>query len=883
MSVSKTHDPQKALLPLSLEDRISLNLEIIKDLARNPTFLPKPVDYDPNREILRGQMFSIMAKGVSISQLARAMAISNIYLQTIVKEGKALSKSQYDLVLASCRDLSEASGSRDLQPMPSLSPSPPQISEPPLGKEGEEEPKEAPPVPLKKRKTWRLLFMETAVESELSTTQQISRQMEELSASLKVLLDTVLINKGKQEFSNIACPYKGPDKQHLCSTCKLTSNLVSLEKSHLLQQIGALLEYAPVETLLKAFTRLVEKEELSFSEIKKAFSHLELAYISSECRIGEAIKLPGQKNPSKEVELYRIMESVIRSGLKHPLTQTIKQLWISDTPVFPKEEPVLIQECDKSLSSIVSSSLSSIFDSITQKRVQSKGKKDCRHGLSPSFIRLLSDLTITSLHALKNSTSGSIFLTQTPSGNMAIPKQVLQHVYGLILSVHPHWKVVITPCKMAIGSKETLSLSETEIQELLPPLRKFIELNHIQQTRIQYFGDLSSKSAPSPQLSETIDIGKLEKILTQATQTTLRDTKEEAKTSVKKHLKKTRHKEEVLTSSEERQYRNVSDSLNLLLESILQSKGHETITLTCPKQHASRQTCELCLLAHQVLAEKCCSLIQQIKELMEHTTKEKLLRSLMDLFPVKSLLELSKKQKFSNFEVACLVRCCGIGDEICCPGKLNPGSQVELYYTLKNIIHKGLKFPLTQSILEIWDSSVALPYFKQKDSLYISILTPEGSIEKCTYEHLENKLRPITQRLFSMKKEGTMRRRSVLSSMPSSYLKFVVSLTLFTAKALKDSPLGTPFLKKSSQETVLTEETLRHIYCVVLLSNPARKVVAIQSKASQEETEEFSLPETETALSYARLLKFARINQFFLAGGSRFNIAKNQSEEEEDE
>lgn len=122
MSVSKTHDPQKALLPLSLEDRISLNLEIIKDLARNPTFLPKPVDYDPNREILRGQMFSIMAKGVSISQLARAMAISNIYLQTIVKEGKALSKSQYDLVLASCRDLSEASGSRDLQPMPSLSP-----------------------------------------------------------------------------------------------------------------------------------------------------------------------------------------------------------------------------------------------------------------------------------------------------------------------------------------------------------------------------------------------------------------------------------------------------------------------------------------------------------------------------------------------------------------------------------------------------------------------------------------------------------------------------------------------------------------------------------------------------------------------------------------
>ncbi|WP_213318542.1 hypothetical protein [Chlamydiifrater volucris] len=893
MSVSKTHDPQKALLPLSLEDRISLNLEIIKDLARNPTFLPKPVDYDPNREILRGQMFSIMAKGVSISQLARAMAISNIYLQTIVKEGKALSKSQYDLVLASCRDLSEASGSRDLQPMPSLSPSPPQISEPPLGKEGEEEPKEAPPVPLKKRKTWRLLFMETAVESEPSTTQQISKQMEELSASLKVLLDTVLINKGKQGSLFVKCPYRGSNEKHTCPTCKLTFSLIRLRKSHLLQQTEALLEHTSKEILLKAFVDLVEKKELFFSETKMSFSHLELAYISFECRIGEEIKLPNQKNPSEEVDLYRTMESVIRSGLNHPLTRTIKELWESDSPVFPREEPILIEEGDKSLVRATIDYLSPIFSSITQRRSQSKGRKGCQHGMSPTFSKMLSDLTLSSLQALKNSSLGAAFLTQTPSGDTVIPKQILKHVYGLILSAHPSWKVEVTPCKIAFGAKETLSLPEDSIHELLPGLRKFITLNSAQPTRIPYFRELPMRAKPKAQTSETIDIQRVQHMLAKAISLTQEEGEElqesEERVASKKHAQKTRHTETPPSFAKEthgkEETKKISESLQLLLDSVLQNKDQEYVLIKCPKitEHSYGSTCFLCLLAYQVLAERRSQLVKQLEKLLEYTTKEKLLQSLTDLFSPESLTNLHKKKNFSNFELACIIKHCGIGNEVCDLHQLNPGSQVELYCALSKVIQQGIGSPLTQAILEIWEEDLPLTYSKQKDLLYTPIMKSDGSVQNCTYDYLKSKLSLVHQRLFSQCLKKLQKRRKILDHIPTPYLRFVINLSLFTTKALRDSSLGIPFLNQSPQGPVLPESVLEHIYCLILLSNPVRRVVVAPCKLPMEELEEFFFPEEEANVLYEKLLKFARINKFFLAGSSHFSVAKNQPKGEEDE
>lgn len=164
----------------------------------------------------------------------------------------------------------------------------------------------------------------------------------------------------------------------------------------------------------------------------------------------------------------------------------------------------------------------------------------------------------------------------------------------------------------------------------------------------------------------------------------------------------------------------------------------------------------------------------------------------MSLFSLQSITELEKKQKFSNFEIACIIRVCGIGDEICCPGKLNPGSQVEIYCALNDAICSGLDSPEARAILEVWETPRPLPYPKQKELLYILVMESDDSVKNWTYENVEEKLRPLAQRLFSTTEEGP-RRRKYLDSVPSTYLKFITNLTLFTAKALRDFPLGAPF------------------------------------------------------------------------------------------
>ncbi len=597
------------------------------------------------------------------------------------------------------------------------------------------------------------------------------------------------------------------------------------------------------------------------------------------------------------------MSAVIKEGVGGTLTSLIKQLWEADKPVYPLEKTILIEEHDKTTLCLSPQMLHPIFLGLTQKRAYSKQRLERQQGLSLSFVKLLSRLTMTSLQAFKNSILCLPYLVQTPSGDKAVPRHILRHIYALILVSHPTWKVEAVPCKISIGAREMFSLPEAAVEELLPAIRKFIELNNIQKSRINYFGDLSTRRPPKSAPSQTIDQGKIKQLVAKTLQAQPQPASEGFEGSEEESTEKGLRETLPLETSSPSAFRTeeiseegrssprseegseeMSEPLLFLLDSILKNKGKEQLVeAECPKvsNHIYGSSCSLCILATQILNQQHEPFIKQLEAIMEYTTKEKLVQSLINLFSTKSLKNLSSKEKFSNFEIACIIKSCDIGDEICCPGKLNPGSQVDLYCALNEAISCGLHSPLAQSIMEIWDSSVPLTYTKRQDLLYVPIIKADGSVYKCTHELLENKLRPTAQRMFSKTTEG-MRRRRYLECMPSAYLRFVTYLSLFTAKALKDSPSGTPFLEKSPQGPVLRENALEHIYSLILLANPIRKVVALPSKVSPEKIEEFSLSEEETAIAHSHLLKFARTNRFFLAGNSPFSLAKNLPIESEE-
>ncbi|WP_213319071.1 hypothetical protein [Chlamydiifrater volucris] len=927
MTISRTSESQQLETPstASLEERISANLRIIKEITQNLTFHPKPPDHDPDKEILRSQILSIAYRGFSLPLMAEAMAISNIFLRTMIKEHKTLTLSQYNLILSSCRDLSESSGSSSTQPAlrtPSLQATAETIT---LETTAIEKTEPVLSVPAKKRKTWRVTFAEQKEKpSEAGEkTRKTPRLSEKASAALELLLDTVALNRGLESPSTIPCPKKGSEPQHLCSICMLTMQLSKLSPSHLFSQLEFLLSYSSKEVLLEVLTNLIENKEVSITPNKTSFSYLELVYLVSDCKIGEVAQVPGRKHPSEEVELYRSMSCIIKGGTSNPLTRLITQIWNSDVEIRNKEAPLLIEEEDKKLTSILPSSLSPIFSSITQRRLQAKGREDRRYGLSPAFVKLLSNITMASLHAFKTSSLSSSYLTKTPSGELAVPRYVLKHICSLILAIHPFWRVEILPCTISHGPRETLSMTEESKKVIMPALKNFMHTNRINQPRMHYFEELSKKSTTTQPPSGALDPTQLRTMFTQAPESvlvsSLTEAREESEDSSveleevagssrevpqeQSRGKRTEKTHYLQALPEETDYppapqgelieltETPSDpvmtpeALFFLLNVLKNKPDKGKVLIPCPnilQGSIFKHSCPLCIPARNLLTNKYSQVTKQLAELLKHTTEQQLLYALMTLFSAQALRELPKRIKLSNLELACLIRLCGIGDSICLPGKLNPGSQVPLYCSLNSVIQAGLQAPLTQAILELWDTSPSLPYPKEELLLSTSVIESDGSIQ--TYQHsaLQELFTPIAQRFFSFL-GSEWRRRKYSENMSPRHTKFLATLTIFSIRALQDSPLGTFFLQNSPQGPLFPRYVLDHVYCLILLANPAWRVVVLPSKASPDTVEELTFPLEDTYHLYSKLQKFTRTNRILMAGNTPFSTKKTIRGEEDPE
>ncbi|WP_348664183.1 hypothetical protein [Chlamydiifrater volucris] len=909
MSISRsfeTKSSQERKISLPLSERIQFNTRLIREIVEKPPFVPIPPTFNAEKEVLRSQLFSIAARGYSYSLISEAMVVSEIYMKTILKQNTALTESQYQMVIDRCRDLSESSGSSSSQPtlLPPASAPELEASEtletqekgrPPFG-ETSSSAMEMPCVlertsseqrliemlPLKKRKTWRLSFpseheQQGKMQSTIITSKDTKSLISPMISSLNIVLDTVIEKAKKKLPFEVMCPKKGVDRKHVCPLCMLAHHMLSSKKSSvLLKQIETLLIHTTKENLLEALSTLITEKKIAPLYNKTQFSRLEMAYLVFQCEIGDALCLPGEKNPAEEAGIYMNMEKVIKDGLKSSLTQTIKTLWESFQPVAEKDLSVLVEEGDNKFQIISSSSLANTFSSLTQRRFSAITKKELRTPLGPFYANFVAEATIRSLQALKMSPLGSAFLIPTTFQYPAIRKGVMEHIYSLILASHESWRVEVLPSVLSVTPKQTLALLSKDLSLILPSFKNFIVVNSIvkiKELHLVGLEDIREQKSPESSLHAIEEKQKPQKKRKRKIRHVEQEEVEQVSLS-QTPVSSPPHELSTSTSKEE-----ALTALSFLLDFISLNKGRRVSSADCPNGSEVGHTCSSCILTKQILRRKAPLLIKQLERLLSYTTKETLTNALMNLFSINVLTELSERVFLSNIELALILRDCKIGDEVALPGNQNPARLADIYSSIEKVSSSGLSDPLTKSILEIWKTSPPLSPAKGKELPTVLAQYKDGSVKVCQKSVLQPLFAQIPHRYFE-RKGALITRRRLLNVMSINQSLFITKLTLYTLKALEKSPLGVPYTTPSSKGTSFLWETIEHVCSVILSSSTAWKVAIPASKISPRTAQDLSFSQEEISELLPALQRFTEINKIFLPGRNIFT--KTKAEEEED-
>ncbi|WP_213318540.1 hypothetical protein [Chlamydiifrater volucris] len=911
MSISRSFEiksSQERRTSLPLSERIQLNTRLIREIVEKPPFVPIPSTFNAEKEVLRSQLFSIAARGYSYSLISEAMVVSEIYMKTILKQNTALTESQYQMVIDRCRDLSESSGSSSSQPtlLPPASAPELEASEtletqekgrPPFG-ETSSSAMEMPCVlertsseqrliemlPLKKRKTWRLSFLseyeqQGKMQSTIITSKDTKSLVSPMISSLNIVLDTVIGKAKKKPPFEVICPKKGVDRKHVCPLCMLAHHVLSSKKSSvLLKQIETLLIHTTKENLLEALSTLITEKKVTPLYDKTQFSRLEMAYLIFQCKVGDALCLPGEKNPAEEAGIYMSMEKVIKDGLKSSLTQTIKTLWESFQPVAEKDLSVLVEEGDNKFQVISSSSLINTFSSLTQRRFSAVTKKELRTPLGPFYANFVAEATIRSLQALKTSPLGSAFLTPTAFQYPAIRKGVTEHVYSLILASHGSWRIEVLPSALSVTPKQTLALLSKDLSLILPSFKNFIVVNSIvkiKELHLVGLEDIGEQKSPESSLHAIEGKQKSQKRKRKIRHVEQEEVEQvsPSQTPISSPL----HEPSASISKEE-----ALTALSFLLDFISLNKGRRVSSVDCPSSSEVGHTCSLCVLTKQILRRKAPLLIKQLERLLSYTTKETLINALMNLFSINILTELSERVFLSNIELAYILRDCKIGDEVALPGNQNPARLADMYFTVEKVSSSGLCDPLTKSILEIWKTSPPLSPIKSKEHPTVLAKYEDGSVKVCQKSVLQPLFTHVPHRYFE--RRGTLITRGKLfNTMSKKHSAFIAKLTLYTLKALENSPLGLPYIVPSSEGASFLWQTIEHVYGVILSSSTAWKVAVLASKISPRTAQDLSFSQEEISEILPALQRFTGINKIFLPGRSIFTKTKTEEESEEED
>ncbi|WP_213318532.1 hypothetical protein [Chlamydiifrater volucris] len=880
MSVSKLFEFASSTPTLShsapLEDRIRSNHKLIQEIVST-----NPLDMTGTEGILCSQLYFAERKGFNFRLIAEALAISEISLRVILREQRSLSATEFNSLLRSCQDLSEASGSSSIPASERFEPS---LQTPSLEEESAMEieisttpkrplEKEELALPLKKRKIWTVLQPSPALSRPAPMESPPQHESKE---AISLLMSTV-INIRNGVPNPVDCPETAPHPR--CDTCELSHYVASQRDLFLIKQLGILLLHTSKEVLTESIIHLMGQKRIAPLYGRRYFTSLEIAYLVDACRLGKEIYLSRKKDLRLEVNLYKIMEDVVRGGIRHPLAQALKELWDSPHPVKIQDVSIAVREADGSVNVLSVPLITAQFSSVTPRHAHMKkvGKK---FYVSSTYFGFVAQATILSLKALLTTPKGAPFIESTDSDSVIFHKSTVQHIYSLILCCHPIWKVEVIPCKASPAFPQLLTLPEKQISELFPVLKKFVRVNGIRQTRGQYFDEEMAKEISGITAQESS-----EETASSGEEPSHSESSDEEDIAIR--VSRAHHgeaspssevAEEILPLEEESVERQQTiRSVSFLLETLSRDTSSPQ---TCPdltKHIPGESACFICGLSKLLLHKSYSSLLNQIKSLLEFTDKSRLIKALMKLFNGDPASELVKKGSFTNLEIACLLRDCKIGPAVCLPGKENPASLANLYCSVSKVISSGLEDPLTKAILEIWETSDPLISSAKETLDPPLVIKNDGSTHVCQPALLLPILTPVPQRYFDMRRGARKRGRLVLK-MSLTTTNFIAKTTMFTIKALQESSLGRPFLKDSPSGPIFPWEVMEHIYCLILAAHPIWKLAILPCKVNPGGLQELSFLKEEIELIFGKLQRFTSINFIFQAGHSLVSARRREAE-----
>ncbi|WP_213357897.1 hypothetical protein [Chlamydiifrater phoenicopteri] len=292
--------------------------------------------------------------------------------------------------------------------------------------------------------------------------------------------------------------------------------------------------------------------------------------------------------------------------------------------------------------------------------------------------------------------------------------------------------------------------------------------------------------------------------------------------------------------------------ITFLLDTILEKLPHPySSSIVCPNRSSKEITlhsCPLCSWTKQFFGKRKSALTKQLEIFLECTSKEVLAEALVKL-------NLKEKQVFINkrltsIHAAYLIAACGIGSKICLPNVANPASQAGLYQCLEKVVSLGIQHPLSQTIKELWETSSGL-YLpsKREENATVAVLRG-GTLCEVSPATLQTIFSGLKNRPIYQRKEGQR-------YISDSQIKFLARLTFLTLRALLESPLGEPFTEQSGPNRVIPWNVVQHVYSLILVSSPKRRVAILPSRASLGASEDIGLDIEEAKIFFEAMKRFS--------------------------
>ncbi|WP_348660348.1 hypothetical protein [Chlamydiifrater volucris] len=811
--------------------------------------------------LIHAQINSLIHEGFELPLISQSMVIAKVSLKTLLRENRSLTTAEIKLIMSTCKDLTESSGSGT-------------SSQKMTSEERPEPPQELPPsrLPLKKRPLKQVEKIGAPVITTGEPSVKKKRSEEALSSSLQFLLKTIRDNKNTKAPYPVYCPEASRELvvTHQCTICSLTKNIINQGNHHLIFQLEQLVGEVCVEDLTKATMDLIHEGKVKNLQKGLALSNLEAGYLAIKCKLENKLGLEEKKVSLELLNVYQIAKDVASMGIEAPLTKFIMQLWGSQTKL--KTPDIILAADSNGNPSVLSVPLFlPTFSSLNQRKLFSGGTLSLRP-FSIHFSIFLAKTTMTTLHAIINSPQNESYVVETPFKKKAILWRAVNHTLGLILASASDWFPEVPCCRLSIGASEDLRFRKEDLEIASQKQKMFVETNRILLPQIAqpipFVGGLpkescllnSSLTQRQVPVTHTPSESSSESPQTASISTSLKHRKKTHHTEPSTETKQAPCKE--LSSASFRQKSSHLQTLLFLLEMVLINKQRASPKIHCPRstsENSLHHICSLCFLAKILFHRKRLLIVAQLEVLLAHTTKNDLANAILKLPFNRTIYTLFEQEVLSPLDLSYIIFICKIGEAMQLPGKSNPAIMTGLYYSIEKIVLEGFENPMTVLINNLWKHTIPEPskFVREKGKLTVLTLK-SNSLKLLSKSEIMNCFSTLELQTFQ-KCEGKVVRR-YRKSMDKAHINFFGSLVLFTLQDLLSFNEARPYLTNSPAGLAIPWELVQHVCSLILAINPAQKVSITGCKASLGKLQELGFPREQGGSLFQNLQLYANRN-----------------------